>query len=359
MNKILLPAILFCLLFIKSQSQDNPLPGYVLLDQYDTIFGLIDDKSYSLNSLFCDFKSEQADSLTRYYPGDIYGYRFIDGKYYISKEIKVDDKDSLLFLEFLIHGKVDFYFMQDIGRINHYYAKNEDSPLLELKYINVVVKKDGKDYLLENKQYISVLEFLTRDDPGLAKEIPEMDVPNHRNLIKLGETYHNDVCKDWNCIIYHKKIKYNFMVEAAAGYKLFSQASSEFYRMPGTLFTGFNFYVNNPRFSERSYFGFGIFYEGNSIIDSSGFTHPSFKIPITYSYSTARKGFRPIISAGITLRCIDKELFTTVIVSPGLMYNFEYFNIKTYVELELYSIAFIPLVYHSTNFGLSVCYKIE
>jgi len=95
------------LILIKLNSQDNLLPGYIIKNQNDTVFGFIDDKNYFLNSLYCDFKAVGSDSLVRYFSHELYGYRFQDGKYYITREVKIDGKDSLIFLEYLIHGKID------------------------------------------------------------------------------------------------------------------------------------------------------------------------------------------------------------------------------------------------------------
>jgi hypothetical protein len=359
MNKIFLLAFFFILLFIKTRAQDNLLPGYILRDQFDTVSGFIDDKNYYLNSIYCDFKAVHSDSLERYFPRDVYGYRFTDGKYYISKEVKIAGKDSVIFLEFLIHGKLDFYFMQDQGRTNHYYASDSVSPMLELLSSKEIVQKDGKNYLIENKQYISMLEFFTRDYPELVKEIVYMDEPNHRNLIDLGETYHHHVCEDWDCIIYHKKMKYKFVVEAAGGYKLFSHQVNEYYRSPGNPFVGVRFYVNNPRFSERSYFGTGFIYEDVSVIDSSGVKTQNFKIPFTYSYSSPKKGISPVVFAGMNLRTYEGALFTSVSVSPGLKYNFKSFFLNLYIEFEFGSLIVIPVMYHSTNFGLGINYKFD
>ena len=61
--------------------------------------------------------------------------------------------------------------MQDKGRINHFYATDGNSPLVELLYNDEIIRKDGKDYLKENKQYISVLEYLTRSTPELKEEM--------------------------------------------------------------------------------------------------------------------------------------------------------------------------------------------
>jgi len=242
MKKTLLIIFFGLSLFINVTAQRNLTSGYILKNKFDTLYGVIDDKNYYLNSQFCDFRENKSDSLKRYYPKDIYGYRFIDGKYYISKALGIAGKDSIMFLEFLINGEVDFYFSQDKSKINHYYASKENSPILELKYSKELLHIDSKIYERENKQYISVLEYFTRDYPDFKNDIYKLNEPNHKNLIRIGEDYHNHVCKDRKCIIYDKKIRYRLLLEIAGGYKIFTNRY-DYYRLSGNPFFGISFYI--------------------------------------------------------------------------------------------------------------------
>lgn len=154
-------------------------------------------------------------------------------------------------------------------------------------------------------------------------------------------------------------MKYKFVLELAGGGKIFSHNFDNDFRSQFTPFAGLKFYFSNPRFSERSYFGTGFFYEGQSVIDSTGVTYWNYKIPITYSYSSPKKGISPTVSAGMNIRNYQDYLFTSVSVTPGLKFNFRTFYINLYVDFEFGSIYLIPRGYHSTNFGLSLNYKIN
>lgn len=356
MKKSLLVSLFGLTVLTHLSAQKNLVNGYILKSQFDTVYGIIDDKNYYRNSLYCEFSENRVDSLIRYYPGEIYGYRFTNGKYYISKNISIDGKDSAFFLEFLVHGELDFYFRQDNQRLNQYYVSKKGSQILPLDYSLEIIHRDGKMYQKENRKYIDVLEYLTVGHPEIQNEIQNLNVPEHKNLINFAEEYQDLVCKDEKCIIYEKKMRYRVLIEIAGGYKIIS-FENDYYRSSGTPFLGINLYINNPRFSERSYFGIGYFYEGKSIIDSSGVTYHNFKIPLTYGYSSSRSGFSPVFHAGFSVRNYDDHIFTTVSGAPGLKYNFKRFFLKAYVDFEFVSMILIPLGYHSTNFGISFNYK--
>lgn len=357
-KKLLLIVISGLLAHLNLAAQENLVSGYILKSSTDTVYGYIDDINYHHNSKYCDFSLNKTDSIIRYYPEDIFGYRFINGKYYVSKNIEIDDINVTLFMEYLIDGELDFYFRQDESKINHFYVSKNDSALTELLYSKEILNIEGKMYELEKKQYANVLGYYTSKYPEFKTEILDLGEPTHKNLISFGEDYHNYVCKDRKCIIYDKQIKYRILFEFTGGNKLF-HFQKDHYRSQKTIFYGANLYVNNPRFSEKSYFGFGYIFEGKSIIDSSGVTYNNFKIPFTYGYSSSQPGLSATFQGGINIRNYDEWIFTSFSVSPGLKYNFEKFFIKAYVDMEFYSIAIIPVFYHSTNFGISLVYKLN
>ena len=155
-------------------------------------------------------------------------------------------------------------------------------------------------------------------------------------------------------------MKYNFVIEMAAGAKLFSKNFDNEFRSQLCPLIGVKFYFSNPRFSERAYFGTGFFYEGRSVVDSSGVTYRNYKIPITYSYISPKMGFSPTISAGMNLRNWQNDYFlTTVSLIPGIRVNFKTFCLNLFVDLEFGSKFLMPIGYHSTNFGVSLFYKLN
>ena len=62
--------------------------GYIITANQDTIYGYVNNNSYYDNSQFCEFKTSKNDSVIKYTPKELFGYRFIDGKFYISKKLR-------------------------------------------------------------------------------------------------------------------------------------------------------------------------------------------------------------------------------------------------------------------------------
>ncbi|MCK4663801.1 MAG: hypothetical protein KAT68_13095 [Bacteroidales bacterium] len=356
--------VFFCLLFLNliiiqiTNAQKNFNDGYILITENDTLYGQIDNKNYYLNSLYCDFKINNSDSIKKYYPNEIYGYRFNNGKYYISKNIIIEGKDSILFLEYLINGELDLFFLQDNGRINHYYASKDGLPLKELSYSKEIINIDGKLFEKESKKYVGILNYLTNDCPEVENDIKKINAPNHKKLIKFSENYHNIVCAEEQCVIYEKKITFQIMIEFVGGLKMLSYKRKVYSQTYNPIF-GFNLYINNPRFSEKSYFGLGYINEGKFTIDSSRVSYYNFKIPITYGYFHPNKGLSPVFFGGMNIRNYENGIFTSVSLIPGIKYDFGRFFLKVYTDFEIRSFILIPAKYYSTTVGFSINYKIK
>jgi hypothetical protein len=64
-------------------------------------------------------------------------FRFLDSKYYVTKEI--NNKKS--FLEYLIKGKINIYYMRD-EKGDHYYLDKENVELTEIPYEEKIIYVD-------------------------------------------------------------------------------------------------------------------------------------------------------------------------------------------------------------------------
>ena len=85
MKKIILFAIM-AIISVVAMAQQNLRDGYVITLQGDTLQGVIDFRTASMNTKRCVFKQNGATEFKTYLPGEIDGYRFINnGIYYVSK----------------------------------------------------------------------------------------------------------------------------------------------------------------------------------------------------------------------------------------------------------------------------------
>lgn len=369
MNKKVFSLIILGLLLSQMASaQKDFKDAYILLTKNDTLFGKIVNANYSTNAVYCDFQKENSAVVKRYFPNKIYGYRFLEGKYYVSKEIETKDNETIiLFLEYLINGELDVYFYQENGTINHYLVAKDEMPLKELHYSTSLVTIDGKLFEKESRPYVGVLGRLTREYPELREKIVKIKTPSHEKLIKFGRDYHQLVCNNNECVIYEKKIPYRIFIEFIGGYKIRSLDNGN-YINPSVPFFGFKGYINNPQFSENSYFGVGFIYEGKANIivrledyiytqTSERSSYHIYKVPITYGYMSPKKGLSPIFFGGMNFRPYHGYLPTLSFI-PGLKLEAKKYIVKLNVEFEFISLVFMPVAYYATNISFGLLYKL-
>ncbi|MDR3705386.1 MAG: hypothetical protein P4L28_05725 [Paludibacteraceae bacterium] len=210
MKRILFIALLVGIEITCLAQNEDWLPGFIIKNQGDTISGLIENKGSRSCSQYCNFKKTETDEPRQFLPSDIQGYRYKDGKFFVSKNIS-DSKSSknsklsrLVFLEYLIHGKINMYHY--LSNDDHYYVeKNGD--LLELKSTDITSENFGNVTILgERKDYIPLLSYLMQDANIDSTDIQETEL-DAKSLIKIAEEYHNKVCTNEKCIVYEKKIK--------------------------------------------------------------------------------------------------------------------------------------------------------
>ena len=163
-------SFLMIFLFLQCYSQADFRKGFVILNNNDTISGLIRNGSKKENSLKCVFIQNTESDKTIYYPDNIKTYRFTDGKYYVSRKIKSSDTEKI-FLEFLFDGISDLYYYSDnLG--DHYLIEKYGTDLKELKneikIVTAIKEQAGVSsayssatpvkYEKESKEYIGVLK---------------------------------------------------------------------------------------------------------------------------------------------------------------------------------------------------------
>ena len=113
-----LKSLVLCLLLFSAKllfAQTDFRAGYVIKVSSDTLFGEIDYRGDFLMSRLCKFRGNE-NSVVDFTPEKITAFRFIDGKYYASKELN----EKTVFLEYLIKGEINLYYLRDI-RGRHYF----------------------------------------------------------------------------------------------------------------------------------------------------------------------------------------------------------------------------------------------
>ncbi len=169
-------------------SQSDFKEGFIITHQGDTIKGLIDYRESNYNYKKCSFKSP-ANGETIYLPDEIKGYRFLNDKYFISKQIKIDENNyERAFLEVLVQGKITLYKYS-----NKFYAEKDDSVFYELS--NTIKEQiiNGKKYLKADNRYKGVLTVLFSDCSSSSSNLQNLKFIE-KALIKSVKTYNK--CKN-------------------------------------------------------------------------------------------------------------------------------------------------------------------
>jgi len=247
MKKILLLFAGFVFFAGCLHAQTDFRPGYVITNAGDTLRGEIDYRGDRLMGEICKFRSADG-KIVKYTPYDIAAYRFVDSKYYVAREIP----DKMAFLEFLIKGQVNIYYLREDDGDERYFIDKEGEPLSEIPYEEGIREVDNKLYFYQTTEHQKVLSRYMQDAPQIQKQISELDRPDHDNLIALAKDYSNAVCKGGQCVVYAKNLR-------AIGIALDGVGGAIFYYNGVSSFTG-GVLVNiwSPRINEKLYFRTGL-----------------------------------------------------------------------------------------------------
>lgn len=202
-----LKAVLFLLILCSLydlKGQTNFRPGYVITTDNDTLKGLIDYRSETRNSKKCDFKEAQNSAVKEFLPFSIKGYRFTDGKFYISKSVNINNTEIQLFLEFLVDGISNLYYYFD-GASIHYFIEKADGHFFELTNVKKIIHKEGLEFTHETKRFTGLLKFAYADCPQIFPLINNARFED-KSLIELSKKYHDYVCDGEKCVIYEKQL---------------------------------------------------------------------------------------------------------------------------------------------------------
>ena len=187
------------------QAQNNFRPAYYITLQSDTVYGEIDDRGDARNAKVCTFRPGEGEATVSFDPGDILAYRFTGGgKYYISREIPLQEEAQAVFLEYLVNGISDLYYYRGQGQ-GRYYIESEDGQITELSNDIITSKVNGVDYTRSSNLYVGQMKASFADCPEIQARIDRARF-SHKSLVQLTSEYHGYVCDDQECIIYEKRL---------------------------------------------------------------------------------------------------------------------------------------------------------
>lgn len=198
---------------LKSYCQSEFVPGYLINNYGDSIYGYVDNRGDARNASVCIFKETLNKDAIQFSPLDLKSYRQIGKKYFVSKEIQVNtddqsvDQKKNLFLEMLVEGIINLFFYKDESGESHYYIEDEEGLFLELTNEEKEIFLEDKGYYkMQTNSYIGLLKAFMKDGMELSDKIEKVSL-GHNSLIEIAVDYHNLVCEDEECIVYSKQLR--------------------------------------------------------------------------------------------------------------------------------------------------------
>jgi len=258
MSKKILKMIIFLLFACTNMwGQRNFREGYIINKMQDTIYGWIDYRSDTRNARTCSFKKTEIDKITVYTPTDIVAYRFIDGKFYISKDIGGVNAPNLVFLEYLVKGLANMYYYRD-NRTNDYYFIEKDDQFIELTIDEREIVIDGKNHIKTVNSYIGQLKALL--NVWEMNDMIDKAKLDRSSMIDIARDFHNLTCIDGTeCIVYEKNKPFVTMqIAPVVGFDLSTlkmtnkNLEGKYNQIPSTNLTvGVNMNFSMPRLNEN------------------------------------------------------------------------------------------------------------
>lgn len=200
MKRLLNFAFILMLNVLNCYAQNDWKPGYIIENSGDTIYGYIDNRDSRSSSKRCYFRKEESGEKKLFEPKDISGFRFINGKFFVSKTIESGDSTRKMFFEFILKGKADLFHYKDD---EDYFFIEKEGQMYRLMNTSENQEINGVKYELEKKEYLHVLTMLMQD-ANMQPEISNTTL-SANSLINIAKKYHNRICPDEQCIVYEKK----------------------------------------------------------------------------------------------------------------------------------------------------------
>lgn len=213
MKKTLLILFILFVSAVTSLAQENLVNGYVITNSNDTIYGLIDLRTASINQDRCILVTNDNRKQT-YLPGDIKGYRYSDvGKMYISKNVELNDQELLIFAEYLVQGGLNLFYLEYDKQV--YYLFEEDGK--QSLYITQGSPRVDESKVLFDTKYKGKLMYYFKESSKTTMKLIESSGFNQKSMIAIAKQYNDENCLNpdqASCIIFENKAPDIFGIQA-------------------------------------------------------------------------------------------------------------------------------------------------
>lgn len=175
-------------------AQDNFRSGYIITNENDTVFGMIDFRTAEQNAQGCCFRADASGQVQRYEPGGIYAYRFLDdGKFYVTRTVTINKTTRTLFLEYLVKGVISLYYYR-APLAQYYFFEDENGRLIEVPDKERAVKIDRVPGIKKDRRYVGIMTLLFGKSEKIKQQLPKLRL-SRESLSKITKEYHYETCQ--------------------------------------------------------------------------------------------------------------------------------------------------------------------
>jgi hypothetical protein len=221
MKKSFLTVCVLLFLVLSGRSQQNYLPGIIVITKGDTLHGFINYQNTEKNPLNVYFKKELNQEPDIFSPTEIQSFT-VDNEIYISATVSVNQgfyrtqelgnspeiilDSGIVFLQVLVKGNKSLYYLKDSEGREQFYVELDSryELLIYHKYLkNPTSSGDiaGATQITEDKRYIGQLSYYLSDCPAIQSGLRNLKL-SKQSLVKVFRQYYD--CKDSKAV-YEKK----------------------------------------------------------------------------------------------------------------------------------------------------------
>ncbi len=194
MKKNLL-VILLCCSSIILQAQNTWEPGYIILQEQDSVSGFILERTDAEMAHAINFKKQGEIKTLVYKAKEIAGFGFKNGRVYESHSFVNESGEKIyVFAKSLVRGKLDLFAWRHPQRLqpDFFLVNNKSGKSVYLKkpVKKEIIGKDGKRYNQRDKNYIGNLKLVKED--SLTADIRFSEKIIQKEIIQYNGNYASD-----------------------------------------------------------------------------------------------------------------------------------------------------------------------
>lgn len=172
----------------------NPVEGYIITNENDTIHGTVDFLTGEENALACHFQCDGDTIYHSYAPGEIKGFRLYNGGvYYVTRTMPINGNDSTIFAEYLLQGSVSLYRYEDKDD-TYYYMTDTEGRIAAIKEDDFSDYSEEEALQMKTDNLRGAAEILDRS-PWAKRTLWENPI-SAANLMRVARRYNEMFGKD-------------------------------------------------------------------------------------------------------------------------------------------------------------------